>query len=885
MVVLARSSGNPNPMPLYSFINADEESSTSFETECGKLGKSELIDSGNVGLRMAPLNLDDISRDPESGGAFGPLQGSLGETETTSSPQDADKGGTNRIAAAEGSGGGNEEGGKASFVPVLVGVIATLSVLAAGSIVFVKHRGGGMGGTFPFLGSKRHDGEDVHSVGSSVEGDTSLVSATPSANQNTAIGSLIVETGTCVAALTAGVGEDDESDSDSNSDSGDSSDEEGEESSYTGMEFALKGSDGDVDGGGVNSDGGEGHSNGGGGPYQGSFSPTSDSHSHIEQIQEEGSEGYEVYDDEDDEENGHGSNDADYGPVVSNIIAKYSQKQTGQNEDELPMTTEGNQEAQDNQSQNYSQHQDPHHSNDHYHAPSAYTNQDPSQNYSQQQGGQQQENSQDYHASAYQYQNQTQYQDHQAHYQDQDQQHPNQAQYQDHQRDNMSAQELAIVPSNQDDYHQGGYYSNNINNSAYDNATPLQYNQYSTNDYGGEQQQYHEQQQHQQQYDEATSITSGSSRSSADPPAASYRDIPASNNAAAVGWDTGVQAPNAGWDTSGVPQQQPKAGWDTTGVPQQPKAGWDTTGVVPQQPTAGWDTTGVPQPTDDHHNQSFETPDQYAVNGAYAENYDSSQYTMANNDGAYESNQYAANNNEGSAYAEGGAYATTNYDNGHPQNYDEHQSVHSAGSDSDSSSDSSDSSSEDEEEASASGWSSSSSTANSSAVSRSSNHSNMSFSTSAAAAKSLAARKRAQSNPRDDRQSSWRHPHAGAIPENSTVEYNAYAMANNEDHDERGYNNGEGGGFDYSAPMPNPNPPPAPPQVVADDNKSVQSAGSDQSADPPGASYKNLHAFPPPPPRRRTPPRRTLSPKTTRRGRSVPPPPPRGSHPSPPPPR
>ena len=94
---------------------------------------------------------------------------------------------------------------------------------------------------------------------------------------------------------------------------------------------------------------------------------------------------------------------------------------------------------------------------------------------------------------------------------------------------------------------------------------------------------------------------------------------------------------------------------------------------------------------------------------------------------------------------------------------------------------------------------------------------------------------RSRSNPRDNRDtSSWKKQ---AIPEDSTVEYNSQLMR------ER-----------TSAPH-------------IDDNKSVISSGSDQSSDPPGASYKDtpLDRFPAPPPRHQG-----LS-----RGRSVPPPPPR----------
>ncbi len=93
---------------------------------------------------------------------------------------------------------------------------------------------------------------------------------------------------------------------------------------------------------------------------------------------------------------------------------------------------------------------------------------------------------------------------------------------------------------------------------------------------------------------------------------------------------------------------------------------------------------------------------------------------------------------------------------------------------------------------------------------------------------------RSRSNPRDDRDSfSWKKE---AIPEHSTIVFNSHQVR------ER-----------TSSPH-------------VDDSKSVISTGSDQSADPPGMSYKDtpFDQFRAPPPRQKG-----------NRGRSVPPPPPR----------
>jgi len=814
MVIRARSEN-----PAYSFVG-DGPASTSHETKCGKVGKNEVINDGNVGLRMAPLVIQ--TRVP-AGGPAGLDQANLDEMEAMSSP--VDDGSKSRIAAEESEGASEEgTGDKSSFVPTLVGFIITLSVLGALSILFVKHRGGDLSNAFPFLGStnKTEDRADVRSVGSDIKGDTTVA---PSADQ-TVIGSLVVETGKSVAGFTAMGGESGSDDNNSSS----SSDEE----SFTGMEFALK-----------KSASGDGVSGGDTGVGGGISATTSESLSHAEEIQEEGHEVYEVYDDEDDEEkNGHG----DYGSVISDILAKFSQKSQGSSGDDehvpIPPTQEGqgdsndDEEAQSDPQHQFAQDQDqynarssaynlnqgPQESIHHhqYHSSKAYDNQDRSQNYSHHHthGGKQVGNP-DY----YQYlQNQPHYQDDPAAVPNSDSNH----------QDGTNAQEH--YQQYESNYHrQQGYYSN-------DNAAAQQH-----------QYQYGEHGQPQQQYDEQTSA-SASSRSSSDPPAASYRDIqhPPPNNGAMVGWG------------------------DTTNPGQ--------------------------QSTVDHH--QYVVNDQYgAVNNQYienaaaydddayaAENYDSSDNYLANSDqyvvnedgsyaaANYDPNHYPANINDESAYAtvnyddahieNYGDSHPRNYDDSDPQNYDEEPQFDSENFVEDSDSDSSASTSS--EEASASGWSSCSSTANSSVATESSKLS--SYSSSSVAKRSIAAQaRRAQSNPRDDRRR-WKH-HQAAIPENSTMEYNAYTMSNNEALE-------SGGHSDSRARLPSHKRM----AVSSDDNKSVLSSGSDQSGDPPGASYKNIHVFPPPPPRR-TPPRKNISPKpkagAAQRARSVPPPPPRRSYRSP----
>ncbi|KAL9186232.1 hypothetical protein ACHAXT_005470 [Thalassiosira profunda] len=267
-VTSVSSSDAEEPRPLYTFVNGDESDPTSYKTECGKLGTGENIDSGNVGMIMRSLLLTPGQLDME----------------------DPEKDEATRAAAAEGD--GSSDGGGGSSAGVIVGVLVTLSIVAAAIAVLVKRRGGldqlDLGSSFPFAGKGQKGREDARSVGSSIAREDKSLMGTPSANQS-AIGSLIVETGKNVAGLTAGGDSDGSSSSDSDSSSSD-------EESYPGMDFALKGRSAD------------------GGPPFAPYEGTPDSKE----------EGFEVYDEEQ-------QRDSEYGPVISDMIARYAQ---GQGQDE-----------------------------------------------------------------------------------------------------------------------------------------------------------------------------------------------------------------------------------------------------------------------------------------------------------------------------------------------------------------------------------------------------------------------------------------------------------------------------------------------------------------------------------------------------------------------
>lgn len=875
------------PAPSYTFNGGVDDGGgsgtrdgrplMSYETDCGKLGKGEVIDSGNVGLRLEDTS--EVGSDQD-----GELSMDTMEEMAATYPGDAEN---EERAVEDGGTGGDDDNGGGSFVPGLVGALVTLSVVAASLLAFVKYRGGWSPhghdprSAFPFLGgvggAKSHEREEARSVGSSADGDDA---AAPSADR-TAIGSLIVETGnTTVAGLTTEGG-------------GDPDDERGhtgsDEESYTGMEFALK------NGAAAGKEDRHRRSSFGPGSVTsgGNSNDDADQSRHEHEVLGEGSEGYEVYDDEDDEERGDG--ETDYGPVVSNIIAKYAQKQQqgDQNDEALEKEHQGD----------------------------SYQGQDQPHGY--QQGQHPQVQSQDF----------PQLQEGQEH-------HPHQHHNQHHQWDQSDEHTTSTSGSSRSADPPAASYRD-IPNAASVAAG-------GGWDGGGFQQ----------------------------PQAEDYRQyIVADDNAAAYHQDFHDHYHQGhpqytDYETSGGEHQQAIV---PSGHPQY--ADYDTSGGEHQQATVpsgndaadskdGSDGAHYQYNADYHHQQGgggyYDSNSQYqtyehahgpnhydssehvggdgvehAANygsyykmnqheGAFPTGYNEShhhQYTPHapnNEQDAYGHDQYASNDDQG-AYNNQGAY-DANY---HGQQHELHRPQIL---DDDSDDDDSDSSSSSEEE-SASGWSSSSSTTNSSAVSRVSGIAGSSTKDPSALARRFKDRtssttmkskaRRAQSNPRDDRKiASWRHE--AAIPENSTLEYNAYAMTN----------------ADIDVAAASEFAPTTQLTSSGDDNKSVLSTGSDQSGDPPGASYKNLHRFPPPPPRRTTPPRTTASPhgrgtpprhlspntavtqraatpphgtttpprqmspnphgnavatviaaNNSRRGRSVPPPPPRGRSSPPPPPR
>ncbi|KAL7554791.1 hypothetical protein ACHAWF_018335 [Thalassiosira exigua] len=280
----ASSSSSSSSSPTYSFVDGGEGSDPSkYETGCGKLGEGEVIDSGNVGIRMRPLSL-----------APGIAEGSAAGSEA---PDGAD---ASRSSAATKE--GSESGGGNSFVPGLAGALVTLSIVAAAALFLVRRRGMGYR-SFAGGGAKaRADGgEEARGVrASDVRGElgSAKPTAAPAASSGSVVGSLVVE-----PSVVAGtpVGE-------SETESGHESEEDGR-GSFCGMEFALKNRDKPSD--------------------AERRRPQDDDEEDDEEEEEE--EGYEVYDDEhDDEERGGGDGDDDraaYGPVISDMIAKYSRKQ------------------------------------------------------------------------------------------------------------------------------------------------------------------------------------------------------------------------------------------------------------------------------------------------------------------------------------------------------------------------------------------------------------------------------------------------------------------------------------------------------------------------------------------------------------------------------
>ncbi|KAL3767826.1 hypothetical protein ACHAWU_007304 [Discostella pseudostelligera] len=552
----------PNAVSLYSIIGNDGNSSSVYETSCGKLGNGEDIDSGDVGVRSLAIT-PYAAASPTDPLAFADLAEKEKSTE-----------GANASTLSLEGEGPTSGGGTNSFIPALVGAFVTLGIVAAVAAIFVKRRHGDLA-SFPYLGSGKAESVAVRSLGSNDLGAGSLVSGASNTHKS-AIGSIIIEAGA-----------------------------------------------GKCDG--------------------------TTQKSTIDELPEEESVGFEVYDDEEDGLQGS----VDYGPVISDMIAKYSEKQS-QNEE--PRTTgDESDSGPTQQSVQKGGHED--------HGSAFNTSPARSKKYSPQR-----------HASQLA----------------------------------PSNIEIALIPGNAQTY----------SNQIYDAS---QY-QYSSSGYIVQ---------------DGETVTSGSSRST-DPPAASYRDIPAPQ----VGWNRDIQL----------------------------------VGDFRQ----------------------YETPPQY----------------VAGND-VHTASYVSSSNDEG-------IHQIMNHDT--YIDYSAVDSGNSAG------------------QGSSSGWSGFSSAPNPLAMTGVSSPFKRSYNVSGSPKRIS---RRAQSNPRDGQSSErWRLKPI-VTPAHSTVEYNAYSVA---DQSNEGV-------------------------VSADDDKSAHTLGSDQSSDPPGASYMNLTQFPPPvPPHRMTPPRK-FSPNTS------PTPPPR-SYPS-----
>jgi len=233
---------NATGVPMYSFV--DGNNGTLYETTCGKLGKGEIIDSGNVGLRMEPLEITPYS--------------------SSDSIEDSSR----QAAAME------EASNSGTIIPGLVGFFIALASVVFVAILFIKHSKRRYLDlkSIPFVGNGKSDIEDGRSDGSS----RSFGSTGRSTQQKTS------------KSVAANDGEGNDSD-----------DSDIETESYTGLKMKLS-------------------------PFR---KRGNSSEMIIGQINEAGSEGYEVYDDEEGSERSERSA-VDYGPVVTDIIAKYSEKQS-----------------------------------------------------------------------------------------------------------------------------------------------------------------------------------------------------------------------------------------------------------------------------------------------------------------------------------------------------------------------------------------------------------------------------------------------------------------------------------------------------------------------------------------------------------------------------
>ena len=258
------------PNPSYSFVDGLGNNATVYETVCGKLGRGVDMKSGNVGIRPAPI--DDVEDNFSI--SLDDIEPMNSPVETLAvNPEDANK-----------SGGGG-------LIPALIGVFATLAVLSTVAAILLnrQRREGIMPGKI--RGDLGHDRQ------LSVDDDASEVSSSHS--QPTAVGSLLVEASKSVAAFTT-MSADIEMTG------------EGEDRSFTGMEFSLKGSHAPTAPSSVESNVDQPQS-------------TQSNDEMIDRLRHQSSEGFEVYQEHDDDHSA-----PDYGPVISDMIAKYSAERQSQ---------------------------------------------------------------------------------------------------------------------------------------------------------------------------------------------------------------------------------------------------------------------------------------------------------------------------------------------------------------------------------------------------------------------------------------------------------------------------------------------------------------------------------------------------------------------------
>lgn len=259
------------PHPLYSFVDGVGNNTTVYETICGKLGRGVDMKSGNVGIRPAPI--DDVEDS---------FSLSLDDIEPRKSAAN-----TRAVNPEE----DNESGG-GGLVPALIGVFATLAVLSTVAAIFLNRQR--MAGNIRVSSVQGDLGYDRPL---SVDDDASEVSS--SRSQPTAVGSMLVEASKSVAAFNA---------TSADIEMGG----EGEVRSLTGMEFSLKGTHAITAPSSVESN-----------VDQPQATPSNDEM--IYRLRHQSSEGFQVYQEHDDDHSA-----PDYGPVISDMIAKYSAEKQSQ---------------------------------------------------------------------------------------------------------------------------------------------------------------------------------------------------------------------------------------------------------------------------------------------------------------------------------------------------------------------------------------------------------------------------------------------------------------------------------------------------------------------------------------------------------------------------